>query len=335
VSAQHPAKPGAAAPEPATPVGSRIDWGVAMSRAMPLVVLAVLVAAVAMAEPAFLGTQSIKTVVDESSPIMILAAGETLVILMGGIDLSIAALASLSTVMFALWLPEIGWLAIPAVLGCTMLAGAIQGFIHAKAQIPSFVVTLGGLALWSGIALTASNASNISVTDGYDAIAWAFTTFFGFPSAFLIVCVAFAILGSANRWLPIGRWISSIGNSEPAARLSGVRVESVKVLVFAVSGLCAGICGLLLVARTYSGAPTLADNLLLPTVAAVVVGGTAITGGFGGLGRTFVGVLIITVLRVGLGIMGVDPSYEQIAYGLVVIIAVALTLDRSKLLVVK
>jgi ribose transport system permease protein len=107
------------------------------------------------------------------------------------------------------------------------------------------------------------------------------------------------------------------------------------VLVFAVSGLCAGISGLLLVARTFSGAPTLADSLLLPTVAAVVVGGTAITGGFGGLGRTFLGVLIITVLRVGLGIMGVDPSYEQISYGLVVIIAVALTLDRSKLLVLK
>jgi ribose transport system permease protein len=302
---------------------------------MPIVVLLILVSAVAVVEPAFLGMQSVKTVLDESSPIMILAAGEALVILMGGIDLSIAALASLSTVLFALWLPAIGWLAIPAVLGSSMLAGALQGFIHAKAQIPSFIVTLGGLALWSGIALTASNASNISVTKGYGAVEWAFTKVLGLPSAFLLVCLAFAVLGSANRWLPIGRWISAIGNSEPAAVLSSVRVESVKVLVFAVSGLCAGISGLLLVARTFSGAPTLADSLLLPTVAAVVVGGTAITGGFGGLGRTFLGVLIITVLRVGLGIMGVDPSYEQISYGLVVIIAVALTLDRSKLLVLK
>lgn len=312
-----------------------VGWRALASRLMPVVVLILLVGAVSTATPHFLSIQSLKTVADESSPIMVLAAGETLVILLGGIDLSIAALASLSTVLFALWLPEMGWLAIPAVLASTTLAGALQGFIHVKAQIPSFVVTLGGMALWSGLALTASDARNISITKGYDTIEWAFSSFFGLPSAFLTAMAVLIVLGAVLRWLPAGRWISAIGNSEPAALLSGLRVGRAKVAVFAVSGLCAGLSGLLLASRSFSGAPSLADSLLLPTVAAVVIGGTAITGGFGGLGRTFVGALIITVLRVGVGLTGVEPAYEPISYGFVIIVAVALTLDRSKLSFVK
>jgi len=112
-------------------------------------------------------------------------------------------------------------------------------------------------------------------------------------------------------------------------------VSQTKIVVFAVSGACAGFAGVMLVGRTFSGAPSLADSLLLPVVAAIVVGGTAITGGFGGIGRTVVGVLIITVLRVGLSVAGVDSSYEQIFYGVLVIAAVALTIDRSKLPFVK
>ena len=131
------------------------------------------------------------------------------------------------------------------------------------------------------------------------------------------------------------RWLIAIGSSEPAALLAGVPVAQTKIAVFVVSGACAGFAGVMLVGRTFSGAPSLADSLLLPVVAAIVVGGTAITGGFGGIGRTVIGVLIITVLRVGLSVAGVDSSYEQIFYGVLVIAAVALTIDRSKLPFVK
>lgn len=322
-------------PEVVEQPAQKTDWRLVVSRLMPVVVLVALVAVVAYAEPAFLGIQSLKTVADESSVILVLAAGETLVILLGGIDLSIAAMTSLGTVLLALWLPSFGWMALPAVVVLTTAAGALQGFVHAKTQIPSFVVTLGGMALWSGIALTASNASNIGVYEGYDWIGWAFSDVAGLPSAFLIALGVIAALAAAMRWLPIGRWIYAIGNAESAALMSGIRVDVVKVAVFAMSGFCVGLAAILLVARSFAGAPTLADNLLLPIVASVVVGGTAITGGFGGLGRTVVGVLIITVLRVGLGVIGVDPSFEQITYGVVLIGAVALTVDRSKLLIVK
>jgi ribose transport system permease protein len=305
------------------------------SRLAPLGVLAVLVLAVAAVQPTFLSVRSVTTVLDESSSLMVLAVGETLVILIGGIDLSVAALASMATVLLARLLPELGWAAPPLVVGFTTLAGAAQGFVHVRAQIPSFVVTLGGMGLWSGIALTVSNASSMSVSKGYDAIGWGFGNLGGVPRSFLVALVILVLLASVVRWLPLGRWMHATGNAEPAALLSGVPVGRVKISAFALSGLCAGITGVLLVARSFSAAPGLADSLLLPALSAVVVGGTAITGGYGGLGRTFIGVLIIMVLRVGLAIAGVDPSFEQITYGSVLILAVALTIDRSKIPVMK
>jgi ribose transport system permease protein len=137
------------------------------------------------------------------------------------------------------------------------------------------------------------------------------------------------------RWLPFGRYVYAIGKGERAALVSGIPVVRVKMLAFALSGLFAGFAGMEMVARTHSGHPTIADALLLPCIAAVVVGGTAITGGSGGLGRTLVGVLIIAVLRVGIAVVGLDPGYEPLAYGIVVIGAVALTIDRSKITIVK
>ena len=123
----------------------------------------------------------------------------------------------------------------------------------------------------------------------------------------------------------MGRYVKAIGLGETAALLSGVPVNFVKVVAFALSSLFAGLTGMALVARTYSGSPSAAASLLLPSIAAVVVGGTAITGGFGSYGRTIIGVLIITVLRVGIAIVGVDPGYEPLCYGLVVVCAAALT----------
>ena len=315
--------------------GRPTNWRAAATLLMPIAVLFVLVGAVAYVNSDFLSLQSLKVVVDESSVMLVLAAGETLVILAGGIDLSIAALASLATVMLALSLPSIGWLAIPTVLVATSLAGALQGFIHVRAQIPSFVVTLGGTALWSGVALLAANASSIPVIKGYDVVGWAFGDIAGIPSAFLVALFVAGSFGAALHWLPFGRRIYATGNAESAALMSGIQVGAVKVLAFAGSGFCSGLAGVLLVARTFNGAPTMATSLQLPTIAAVVVGGTAITGGFGGMGRTVIGALIITVLRVGFGVMGLDPAFVPIAYGAVLVGSVALTIDRSKLSVVK
>lgn len=297
---------------------------------MPAVVLVVLVLAVAIANPNFLRPGSLLTAADSAAPLLVLATGAMLVILCGSIDLSVAALASMCSVLVALWVPSLGGWAIGAAVLVGALAGVLQGAIHVIAQIPSFIVTLGGLAVWSGIGLVVSGASTVGVEG--DALEWAFMRLGDarIPSATLIALGLVGIVALIFWLTPVRRYFEAVGSAESAAILAGVPASQLKIAAFAVSGACAGLAGGLLVARTYSGAPGLADSLLLPVVAAIVIGGTAITGGYGGVGRTLIGVLIITVLRVGLSVAGVDPSFEQIIYGVLVIGAVSLTIDRSK-----
>jgi len=263
-----------------------------------------------------------------------MAIGETVVILLGGIDLSLAALASLASVLLAYSLPSLGWLGLLLVLVFVMLAGALQGVIHAKAQVPSFIVTLAGMGLWGGIAITVAHTT-VPINKGYEVVGWLKGSTVGVPHSFAFALVVLLIMAAAMRWLPLGRYIYAIGLAEPAAIISGIRTTRIKVLAFTLSGLLAGLTAMVMVARTYGGNPTIANALQLPAIAAVVVGGTAITGGFGGLGRTLVGALSITVMRVGIAVMGVDPGYEPVVYGLLVIVAVILTIDRSQTPIVK
>lgn len=300
----------------------------------PLAVLAALLAAFGMMEPSFLSGYSLGVLAGESSVILVLAIGQTLVILLGGIDLSVAALASLVSVLLALVLPGVGAVGLAGVLLLATLLGALQGYVHARAQIPSFIVTLAGMGLFSGAALMIGQTT-IILQSGNETVSWLSGRIYGVPRAFIFATVVLLVLMAALRWLPFGRRIYAIGLGERAALLSGIKVARTKIAVFAISGLCAGLAGMMLVARTQSGNPTIADNLLLPSIAAVVIGGTAITGGVGGLIRTLIGALTVGILRIGTAVVGLDPAYEPIAYGILVAGAVALTIDRSRATIVK
>jgi ribose transport system permease protein len=301
---------------------------------MPLLALLALLGAVGVAAPSFLSVDSLAVLADESSVILLLATAQTLVILLGGIDLSMAALAALASVLIALSLPGLGWVGVMGTLTLTTLLGAFQGFVHARAQLPSVIVTLAGLGIWSGVALAIAQAT-IPVTEGHATVAWLEGSSLGVPHAFAFAAAALGALAAALRWLPLGRHIRAIGLNPQVALLSGVRVARVKLIVFALTGLFSGLAGMLMVARTYSGSPTAADGLLLPSIAAVLIGGTAMTGGVGGLARTLIGTLAITVLRVGIAAAGVDPAFEPIAYGVLVVLVVALTTDRSGVSIAK
>lgn len=301
----------------------------------PLAVLLGLIVLVTISEPAFLTTTSLASMAVDAGPVLLLVFGSTLVILMGGIDLSVGALTSLSSVLMALWLPVLGSWAVPAVIGVAAALGAAQGLIHAVTQIPSFVVTLGGLGIFSGLALRLSNASSLPLLESYAVVDLAAGEFLGIPNTLLMVVVAVVVLAAVMRLLPIGRRIYAVGAGERAALLSGVGTVKVRVFVFAMSGACAGLAALLLVAQTQFAGPDVADNLLLPAIAAVVVGGTAISGGVGGLAAALIGGLIVTVVRVGTVIVGLDPAVQNVVFGVGVIIAVALTTDRAKIGVIK
>lgn len=302
---------------------------------MPVIALAGLLVALTLADPDFLTQRSLTAAVRTSAPLVVLAAGATLVVLCGGIDLSIAALASLSTVFFALWLPDLGGLTTLVVIAAAGAIGAVQGLAHVILRIPSFIVTLGGMSIFSAIALVISDAGPIRVVDR-EATNW-LTLYVGgtVPMAFAVAVIVVAAIALVLKLTPLQSYLTATGYSESAARLAGTPVDLVKVGAFTVSGACAGLASVMLVSRNFSGSPTMADNLLLPAVAAIVVGGTAITGGHGSLWRSLVGALVITLLRVGLPIVGVPSAYEQILYGAIIVVAVALTLDRSKVLIIK
>ncbi|MFD2024841.1 ABC transporter permease [Promicromonospora aerolata] len=316
-------------------VPGRPTVGQRLTSFMPVIALVVLLAALAVADPGFLTQSSLTAVARTSAPLVVLAAGATLVVLCGGIDLSIAALCSLATVFFALWLPDLGGLTVVAVVAATGAIGALQGLAHVLLRIPSFIVTLGGMSIFAAIALVISDAGPIRVVDR-DATNW-ITLYVGgvVPMSFLVALIVIGVLALVLRLTPVESWIRATGYSESAARLAGSPVDLVKVAAFTVSGACAGLAAVMLVSRNFSGSPTMADNLLLPAVAAIVVGGTAITGGHGSLWRSLAGALVVTLLRVGLPIVGVPSAYEQILYGAIIVAAVALTLDRSKVLIIK
>lgn len=154
-----------------------------------------------------------------------------------------------------------------------------------------------------------------------------------------VVVLLAAAVGLASflvlRYTRFGRHAMAVGAGEPAAWAAGINVNRTKIIAFAISGMLAAIAGVILAARLSSGSPSLANQLLLPAIAAVIVGGTAITGGLGGVARTAVGALIISIVRIGMTFVGVNIFFENVVFGAVLIIAVAITIDRSKIPVIK
>jgi ribose transport system permease protein len=191
------------------------------------------------------------------------------------------------------------------------------------------------MSILSAVALVVSGAGTVRVVDD-TPVAWLELYLGGYvPMSAAMALLVVALIAAVLKATPLQSWISATGYSESAARLAGTPVDLVKIGAFCVSGACAGFAAVMLVSRQYSGGPTMADNLLLPAVAAIVVGGTAITGGHGSLWRSLAGALVVTLLRVGLPIVGVPSAYEQILYGVIIVVAVALTLDWSKVSIIK
>lgn len=300
---------------------------------IPLGVLIFFVVVIAVIEPTFLGSASLEVVIDESLPILILALGQMPVLLVAGIDLSSAALASLGTIALVHTLPALGPGGIVAVILLTTAAGAINGLIVSIAQVPSFIVTLGSLGLFQAIALIWSNAKTepISVSGGYDYIGWLVNyQIVGLPLAVWASLICVGLLSWFLYRTSTGQSMYAVGLNEKAALLSGVSTTRTKVLAFTISGLSAGLAAVLLGAKQYSAAPGLADSLLLPCIAAAIIGGCAITGGVGNPIGVLIGALILTVLRIGTTVAGVNPNAQQVIYGVTVIVAVALTIDRRR-----
>ena len=304
--------------------------------AIPTALLVLLVLTVEIGSPGFLGGETLALLLGNTAVLFILAAGVTFVILLGGIDLSIQAVASLASVILAQLLPSLGLLAFPIAILSGTLFGILSGVVHVRLRVPSFVATLATGGVVAGIALWIAQGRAITIEEGGRlSTSWINGAVAGVP----IVAILAALVGIASflvlRYTRFGRYSVAVGAGEPAALAAGVNVDRVKITAFAISGTLAAIAGVILAARLSSGSPTLANQLLLPAIAAVIVGGTAITGGLGGIGRTAVGALIISIVRLGMTFVGVNIFAENVVFGAMLIFAVAITIDRSKIPVIK
>ncbi len=312
------------------------------SRAMlrdnaPFAALVALYVLIEIAQPDFLALSTQLGLLADSSTLFIMAAGTTFVVLLGSIDLSLQSIASLASVVVALCLPRYGAWAAVIALAASFAIGLLSGVIQTVLRIPSFIATLAISGIASAAALTLSGTRSIAISDDMRnaSLGWTTGTSFGIPHEILLAVAVFAFCWFLHRSTVFGRHTDAIGAGEPAAIASGVRVSVTKCLVFATSSFFAGLAGVVMAGRLGSGSPTLANQFLLPAIAAVIVGGTALTGGSGGIVRTLIGALLVSVARVGMTFVGISVFAQQIVFGVILIIAVTVAFDRSKVLVIK
>ena len=269
----------------------------------------------------------------------VLAAGMTFVILTGGIDLSVGSVLALCTVVGATIMTDERLsaatsitLAFVACLGTGALCGAINGWVCEKWKLPSFIVTLGMLNVASGLARVVSNNSTISglpqpFVEFGNLIFWGI-----FPSIFVIALGVVLIGWFILRFTVFGRFIFAIGTNEEAVRLSGHNPRAIKIAAFTISGLTAGIAAMVYLLRLNVGSPIAGIGYELNAIAAVIIGGTSLSGGKGSIIGTLVGACILQVLSTGLQLLGAEDNVKPIVIGTVIVLAVILDTYRNKFL---
>jgi ribose transport system permease protein len=303
---------------------------------LPLATLAVLILLIGIAQPSFLQPSTLIELASDTAVLFILATGVTFVIMLGGIDLSIQSMASLASVVVALTVARLGYGSFLLAIVIGAIAGFLSGIVHVRLKIPSFIATLAMGGVLFSSALVLSKERSITLDEAGRAYqAWITGQAFGLPNVIFVGLLVLAIAHVVQAHTRFGRYSAAIGAGEPAAYASGVKVGRQKIFAFVLSATFAALAGVVLAGRLASGSPTLAAELLLPSIAAVVVGGTAITGGVGSVWRTLVGALIISVVRIGMTFLGVNIFAQNIVFGAVLIGAVAVTIDRTKIPIVK
>ncbi|MEN9062162.1 ABC transporter permease [Ponticoccus litoralis] len=304
---------------------------------LPWITLLTLVVIVGVADANFLRSVNLLNMVADIMPLFIMALGLTFAIYIGGIDLSAQSLANMTTVIATVALPSLG---IGAALVCILAGltfGAVSGFITTKLYVPSFVSTLavGGVAYSYAQYLSGQRALYMDATLRDASFGWMVGNTAGIPHEIFVGAVLVLAMLFLQERTTFGRALKAVGAGELAAVASGLNVTRIKVMAFALSGMLAAIAGLLFSVKLSGGAPTLANGFLLPAIVAVLVGGTPLTGGVGGVLNTLIGTLIVAVIRSSMLYFEVDATMQQMVFGIILILAIALTIDRSKLRIVK
>lgn len=305
-----------------------------LSRGGPLGGLVILCAVMATLSPVFLTFNNLFNVGTQIAVIAILAFGVTFVIISGGIDLSVGSVLALSGIVFAWTATELAlpWpLAVLAGLGAGALAGLVNGLLITLGRLPPFIATLAMLSAARGIALVISGGTPISDIPEAVQTLGSGDLFGVIPLSVILLLFMFALTVVILRSTYAGRCMYAIGGNEEAASLSGINVFRQKVLVYTLSGLFAGVAGMLATGELASGQPQAGFTFELDAIAAVVIGGASLSGGVGGASGTLIGALILGILRNGLNLLNVSSFWQQVVIGAVIALAVMTdTLRRRK-----
>lgn len=306
-----------------------------LGKFLPFVAVIVLFIVFSITARNFFTMRTVLTLALQTSTITLMGIGITFAIITGGIDLSIGSIVALSgtvAVMAAIAGVPI-WLSMLIGLLVGVVCGLLNGLMITKMKLPPFIATLGMMMVARGVALTITNANALPAPEGFGELAG--RTIFGtgqkfpgisYPVLIMIgVAFIFHFILSKTR---IGRYTYAVGSNEEAARLAGIKVHWVKIIAYIISGLLAGLVGIILASRMITSQPNSAVGYEMNAIAAAVIGGTSLMGGVGTVGGTVIGSFIIGILTVGLTMAGANYFMQQIVIGLVVIGAV--TVDQLK-----
>ncbi|WP_291744531.1 ABC transporter permease [Bauldia sp.] len=308
----------------------------------PVIVLVLLCAVIAVINPNFLSFGNFVRIAQAAMIPLVLGLGATFIILMGSIDLSVEGILTLSAVILSLLVlngangNDLGLLAIPLVLLVGAGVGFINGAVHVKLKVPSFMTTLGTWFIGVGVANALLGGTAVRINDKLvRALAISRDPLVGLPWGVWIAIFCFFVALVIQNYTRLGRYIYALGGGEDLAGLSGIRASRVRIMAFTLAGVFYAVGGILAAAQLGLGNSQIGLGRLFTTITAVVVGGTSLAGGSGSVQQTLVGVLVVVVLSNGMVLMGIPPSVQIGVQGLMIIAAVALSMDRKLVRIVK
>jgi ribose transport system permease protein len=285
----------------------------------------------------FLSVQNISTVLAQGAVIALLAGGQTFVILTGGVDLAVGAVTALAGAIAGYMMIKLGvspYLAMAIAFSIGASVGLFNGYLVAYVGIPAFIVTLGGLTLWRGLAFDLTGGFDMAgLPEPFPTIGYG--SFLGLAMPVWITIGFYIVMGFMLSGTKIGRYVYAIGSNEMGARQVGINIRGYKLGVYVISGLACALAALVLMARQDSASGKMAQNYELDAIAAVILGGTSLFGGRGSLWGSLLGAVLISMIRNGMNLLEVSQFKQMMAIGAVVIIAVWIDVVRRRRLLKK
>jgi len=293
-----------------------------------ILILAVLVSVFTAIKPIFLDPRNLLNILKQTSFVAVTAFAATFIVTLGGLDLSVGSTAAVVGVVLAMLLRGGGSipLALLVVLAISAFLGWFNGFVSVKGGIGPFLVTLSTMNIYRGIAMTLSSGRPIPIVAKSVTNAFGNGSLFGVvPAPVIIIALTFVLTYYLFNKSKFGFYVRCIGGNEEAARVAGIPVGRIKIIVYTISGLYACIAGLILASLMNAGMSDLGSTLALDAIAAVILGGTAITGGYGTVWGTLGGTLIMGALNNGLSLLGAQTQQQILVKGIVIILAVLMS----------